>query len=126
MKGTDALLCELPPSNLEDFDRLKWIQLTSAGYNQVLNLPILERGIRVTNGLGNFDGPIAQWNIMMMLMWHREMLEQLRNQKGILSGPGQERSSTTCSVRLSASGAMAESLGKRPDSQKPCISRSGS
>jgi phosphoglycerate dehydrogenase-like enzyme len=81
VKGTDALLCELPPSNFDDFDRLKWIQLTSAGYNQVLKLPILERGIRVTNGLGNFDGPIAQWNIMMMLMWHREMLEQLRNQK---------------------------------------------
>jgi len=45
-----------------------------------LKLPILERGIRVTNGLGNFDGPIAEWNIMMMLMWQREMLDQLANQ----------------------------------------------
>jgi phosphoglycerate dehydrogenase-like enzyme len=81
LKGTDALLCELPPANFDDFDELKWIQLTSAGYNQVLNLPILKRGIRVTNGLGNFDGPIAQWNIMMMLMWHRDMIKQLQNQK---------------------------------------------
>jgi phosphoglycerate dehydrogenase-like enzyme len=81
MQGADVLLCELPPANFDDFDQLKWIQLTSAGYSQVLNLPILERGIRVTNGLGNFDGPIAEWNIMMMLMWHRDMLEQLENQK---------------------------------------------
>lgn len=81
VKGVDVLLCELPPANFDDFDQLKWIQLTSAGYNQVLDLPILERGIRVTNGLGNFDGPIGQWNMMMMLMWHREMLEQLQNQK---------------------------------------------
>lgn len=81
MKGVESLLCELPPANFDDFDRLKWIQLCSAGYNQVLNLPVLERGIRVTNGLGNFDGPIAQWNIMMVLMWHRRMLEQLENQK---------------------------------------------
>ena len=79
-KGADVLLCELPPANFDDFDRLKWIQLSSAGYNQVLKLPILERGIRVTNGLGNFDGPIAEWNIMMMLMWQREMLDQLANQ----------------------------------------------
>lgn len=79
-KGADVLLCELPPANFDDFDRLRWIQLSSAGYTQVLKLPILERGIRVTNGLGNFDGPIAEWNIMMMLMWQREMLDQLANQ----------------------------------------------
>ena len=82
MKGVDVLLCEYPPPNFEAFDQLKWIQLTSAGYTQVLDLPILERGIRVTNGLGNFDGPIAEWNIMMMLMWERNMLDLLENQKG--------------------------------------------
>jgi len=81
MKGADILLCELPPANFDDFDRLKWIQLTSAGYTQVLKLPILERGIRVTNGLGNFDGPIAEWNILMMLLWQRSLLDLLDNQK---------------------------------------------
>jgi len=81
LQGVDILLCEIPPTNFDDFDQLKWMQLTSAGYNHVLHLPLLERGIRVTNGLGNFDGPIGQWCNMMMLMWHREMLEQLANQK---------------------------------------------
>lgn len=81
LRDADVLLCEVPPANFDDFNRLKWIQLSSAGYSQVLDLPILERGIRVTNGLGNFDGPIAQWNIMMMLMWHRRMLDQLANQE---------------------------------------------
>lgn len=80
-KGVDALFCEMPPDNFDDFDRLKWIQLTSAGYAQVLDLPILERGIRVTNGRGTFDIPIAEWNIMMILMWHRKMLSLLQNQK---------------------------------------------
>lgn len=81
MKGTEVLLCEMPPLNFNDFDQLKWIQLTSAGYSQVLDLPILEKGIRVSNGLGNFDIPVAEWNIMMMLMWHRHMLEMLGNQR---------------------------------------------
>ena len=81
MKGTQVLLCEIPPANFDDFDALQWIQLTSAGYDQVFNLPVLERGIRVTNGSGNFDGPIAEWNVLMMLLWQRELLEQLQNQK---------------------------------------------
>jgi phosphoglycerate dehydrogenase-like enzyme len=84
MKGVDILICEMPPENFDDFDQLKWVQLTSAGYSQVFDLPILERGIRVTNGRGNFDTPIAEWNIMMMLLWHRRMLDMLQNQKSCI------------------------------------------
>src|ERR1043166_6622318 len=83
LKGVDVLFCELPPANFADFDQLKWIQLTSAGYTQVLNLPILEKNIRVTNGLGTFDIPIAEWNIMMMLWWHRNMLEAQASQRAV-------------------------------------------
>ena len=79
--GVEILLCEVPPANFDDFECLKWIQLTSHGYTQVLGLPVVERGIRVSIGLGNFDIPIAEWNIMMMLMWHRHMLEMLQHQK---------------------------------------------
>jgi phosphoglycerate dehydrogenase-like enzyme len=79
--GVHVLACELPPPRLDGLDALRWIQLTSSGYAQVLDLPLRERQIRVTNGLGNFDGPIAEWNVLMMLMWRREMLEQLDNQK---------------------------------------------
>ena len=81
VKDVDVLFCELLPANI-DLDRLKWIQLTSAGYTQVLGLPILEKKIRVTNGLGNFDIPIAEWNIMMMLWWRRNMLDAQASQRG--------------------------------------------
>lgn len=66
MVGAEILLCEFPPANFNDFDSLKWIQLSSHGYTQVSGLPVLERGIRVSNGLGNFDIPIAEWNMMMI------------------------------------------------------------
>ncbi len=81
VKGAEVLLCETPPANFHQFDQLKWIQLTSHGYAQVLDLPIIERGIRVTIGTGVHDIPIAEWNIMMLLMWHRHMLEMLRKQR---------------------------------------------
>lgn len=80
-RGVDVLFCSYPPGNFSDFDRLQWIQLSSAGYAQVLDLPILERKIRVTTGVGNYDIPIAEWNLMMMLWWHRNMLEAQANQR---------------------------------------------
>lgn len=81
MRGVDVYLCEYPAGNFDDFDSLKFMQISSAGYSQILGLPLVERGIRVANGLGNFDVPIAEWNIMMILMWHRHMLEMLQNQE---------------------------------------------
>lgn len=87
MRGVEVLACEYPPANFDQFDKLKWIQVTSSGYTQVLGLPLVERGVRVTNGLGNFDNPIAEWNLMMMLLWRREMLEQLVNQRNAVFDP---------------------------------------
>ena len=34
---------------------LRFIQIHSAGYNQLLGLGLPERGIRAANGTGNFD-----------------------------------------------------------------------
>ena len=87
MKGVDAFVCEVPPANFDDFDALRWMQITSAGYSHIVHLPLVERGIRVTNGLGNFDGPIAEWNLLMMLFWRRHMIDQMANQKAHIWDP---------------------------------------
>ncbi|MDA0832217.1 MAG: D-2-hydroxyacid dehydrogenase [Planctomycetota bacterium] len=81
LNAADCLLCELLPSNFDECTTVKWIQLTSAGYSQIFGHSLVERGIRVTNGLGNFDIPMAEWNVMMMILWHRHLLEMLDNQK---------------------------------------------
>jgi phosphoglycerate dehydrogenase-like enzyme len=81
LRDVDYLLCELPPKNFHDFQQLKWMQLSSAGYSQIFGLPLIERGIRVTNARGSFDVPIAEWNLMMLLVWHRNLLGMLENQR---------------------------------------------
>jgi phosphoglycerate dehydrogenase-like enzyme len=81
LRGVECMLCEFLPANLDDCDRLRWIQLSSAGYSQIFGLSLVERGIRVTNGRGNFDIPIAEWNVMMLLLWHRRLLEMLEHQR---------------------------------------------
>jgi phosphoglycerate dehydrogenase-like enzyme len=81
LRGAECLLCEFPPANLDGCDRLKWIQLSSAGYSQIFGLSLAERGVRVANGRGNFDIPIAEWNMLMMLLWRRRLLEMLDHQR---------------------------------------------
>ena len=77
----DVLFCENVPANFDDFQHLRWLQLCSAGYSHILHLPLIERNIIATNGTGNFDIPIAEWCLMMVLVWHRHLLDMLENQR---------------------------------------------
>jgi phosphoglycerate dehydrogenase-like enzyme len=60
---------------------LELIQISSAGYSQLWNLGLEERGIRACNGLGNFDIPIAEWNLAMMVNLARNLRGMIRNQE---------------------------------------------
>ncbi|MCX6620861.1 MAG: hypothetical protein NTY38_07230, partial [Acidobacteria bacterium] len=39
------------------------------------------RGIRAVNGRGNFDIPIAEWNLAMMVNLARDLRRMIRNQE---------------------------------------------
>src|SRR4051812_14619597 len=76
----DALFCTYPPTNLEDMRGLKWIQIASVGYDQLIELDLPKRGIRATNCRGCLDVPIAEWNIAMMVNLVRNLPQMFRNQ----------------------------------------------
>lgn len=57
---------------------------SSAGSSQIFGLPLVARGIRASNGLGNFDVPMAEWNFMMLILWQRSMREMLDNQRNAI------------------------------------------
>ena len=81
LREVDVLFCSLPPTNFSDFKKLRWIQLTSTGYSQLFGLDLPEREIRATNSRGCFDGPIAEWNIAMMINLARDFRQMIRNQE---------------------------------------------
>lgn len=87
LQGVQVLLSDYPPANFGDLDSLQFIQLTSTGYEQVLHLPLHERGIRVSNSRGAFDVPIAEWNVLMVLLWQRRLLEMLEHQREAIWDP---------------------------------------
>jgi len=77
---TEILFCSFPPTNLEAMTRLKLIQISSAGYEQLLGLGLPGRGIRACNSTGLFDAPIAEWNVAMMINLKRNLRQMIRNQ----------------------------------------------
>lgn len=80
IQDCEALFCTVPPSNHAMMKRLKLIQISSAGYNQLVGQGFEKRGIKACNALGVFDVPIAEWNISMMINLTRDLRELLHNQ----------------------------------------------
>ena len=71
---------EFPPENLADMWALKLIQIPTAGHNQLHHLDLPAKGIRACNARGNFDVPIAEWNIAMIVNLARNLRQMIRNQ----------------------------------------------
>src|SRR4051794_2364450 len=80
IRDAEVLFCAYPPTNLQDMRMLKWIQIASSGYDQLLGLELPGRGIRATNCRGCLDVPIAEWSMAMMINLVRNVPQMLRNQ----------------------------------------------
>jgi phosphoglycerate dehydrogenase-like enzyme len=76
----EILYCFMPPRDLSVAPKLKWVQLHSAGINQLTNHPILQSGIRVTTSSGIHAVPIGEFAIAMMLALARKFPLIVRKQ----------------------------------------------
>ena len=79
--AAEVMFTTFLPTNAEEMKALKWVQISSAGYTQLFDHNLPERGIRATNGRGCFDVPIAEWNVAMMVNLARDMRQLVRNQE---------------------------------------------
>lgn len=74
-----VLFTDHPPANAAALTSLRWLQLGSAGYQQLAGVALPE-GVRVTNAGGVNDIPIAEWCVLMMLTLGRRLPDALRDQ----------------------------------------------
>src|SRR5579871_2315776 len=81
LRYQQILFCTMPPRNLEDASSLEWIQISTAGYGQLLDRGLLERKTRACNARGVFETTIAEWNILMMIALARDLRGMIRNQE---------------------------------------------
>ena len=80
LSDVSLLFCTVPPTNFAAMEKVRWIQVSSAGYSQLFGLNLVERGIRASNARGCFDVPIAEWNVAMMVNIARDLRQMIRNQ----------------------------------------------
>lgn len=76
----EILYCFLPPRDLSIAPKLKWVQLHSAGINQLTNHPILKTDIRITTSSGIHAVPIGEFSIAMMFALARRVSTMVRQQ----------------------------------------------
>ena len=71
-RDVEILVTEQVPRNLEAWSSLRWVQLMSAGSNQLLNHPIQQTSIPITTASGMHGVPIAQYvTCAWLMMAHR-------------------------------------------------------
>ena len=76
--GVDILVTEQVPKNLAAWPRLRWVQLLSAGSNQLVGHPIQQTRIAVTTASGTHGVPIAQYVTCAVLMLAHRMPQVLQ------------------------------------------------
>lgn len=81
LRDIDALFCADVPENLDDMISLKWIQITSSGFEHIISHDLPARGVRASNARGVFDVPIAEWCIAMMVNLARDLPRMYRHQQ---------------------------------------------
>jgi len=77
----EILVCTVPPKNLAEMRKLRFLQLTSVGYSQLYGHDLPVRGVRAANARGVYDTSIAEWNIAMIVNLARDLRGMIRNQE---------------------------------------------
>jgi phosphoglycerate dehydrogenase-like enzyme len=77
----EILFSSTAPSNLDAAKRLRLLHIDSAGYSQLFEYKLHERGIRACNATGVYDIPIAEWNVAMMINLLRDLRGMIRHQE---------------------------------------------
>lgn len=69
LKDIEVLVCYNPFStfDISNLEKLKWIQLSSIGIDQVPKDVVLKNAITITNNKGGYSIPIGEWIVMDIL-----------------------------------------------------------
>ncbi len=80
----EILVCYNPFERLDisKMNNLKWIQLSSVGFDQLPADKAVNQRITVTNNRGGYSKPMGEWIVMNILEIYKNRKKQYRNQMG--------------------------------------------
>ena len=82
--ATDIILGNVPPALLRDAQRLRWIQLNSAGSNDYAKPGVLPEGTQLTNASGSYGLAISEHMLGLCLILIKKLHLYRDNQKRAL------------------------------------------
>lgn len=79
----EILVCYNPFDRIDirKMTGLKWIQLSSVGFDQLPSEPAQEKNIMVTNNRGGYSKPMGEWIVMNILEVYKKRKLQMRDQQ---------------------------------------------
>ena len=82
-KGFDAVVCNalFMHNNVENFENLKAVQLTSAGCDRVPVSKFAQKGIALFNARGVYNIPMAEWAVLKALEIYKDSKFFYKNQE---------------------------------------------
>lgn len=109
----DCVICSRARAqHFIEFPNLRWIHLTSAGYDGLDLKRIKERGIILTNSRGVYSIPIAEDTLTKMLLLSRNYLKLFENRKDWREDVGQ-RELFGKTVGILGAGSIGQEIARR-------------
>lgn len=83
IKDIDIIVCSNPFEKIDisKLPKLKWIQLTSVGIDQVPKKKVLENNILLTNNRGGYSIPMGEWIVLKILEMFKNSGQFYENQR---------------------------------------------
>lgn len=99
--------------NIDKFSRLKFIQLTSAGFDRVPIDVIKDRGIKLFNAKGAYNTPMAEWVLFRVLEYYKSGWQFKSQQDNKLWSKNRDlREVTGSKVAVIGAGSVGQEVAK--------------
>lgn len=82
IEAADIIIGDIPEEYYGQLDRLRWLQLTSAGADKIIYGNAVKDGVVITNASGAFGEVIAEYVIGGILCLYRDLFSYRKNQSG--------------------------------------------
>ncbi len=103
----------LPPDAFQQLPRLRWLQATGAGVDELLARPDLPQTVRVTRSIGRFGTQAAEYTVGYLLHWLLRLEDYRRNQdRGVWRQLGRPLLAD-CTVGIIGLGSVGSAIAER-------------
>jgi phosphoglycerate dehydrogenase-like enzyme len=107
------LTWHLPPDAFTQLPRLRWLQATGAGVDQILDRPDLPDEITITRSIGRFGEQVSEYVIGYLLHWLLRVEDYRRNQDRGVWKPLERPLLADRTVGIIGLGALGSSIAER-------------